>query len=389
MKNNYLCAAVFSMAFAACIPASAQCEIYAQVTKTAARQDGNHMLSRVMAWASAGDWWNWYATVNGQLWFTPTGGTQYVVASGSQSGYLWGGTDYRNPTWSVNEVLEPRGNGQYFTRGWATFVSACMTGGTIPPADSPKQTIARPVISMDRALWFLGEGIPTYVGLTTTATFALDKKGATETPGWSIVAGNEKLELSCSSCANPVGTARGGNTICGGWNEIRVKANVNGFSSEEYLVFINRPYAFGSGTTAHWPYPDGGLVGYISQISYSIKELCDNTIYVPVNETLSPAVKDNPQANWPFDSIEEGSWQSFDYDSIYAAGPVGHPYIPVPRVPDPGATCVVQVGQKVAWKQQEFRAGSAEIGKGALVQRNRLQWFEDHGCHEAIQSPAQ
>lgn len=380
---------LLSVLWGACslLPTSAwgQCWIDAQVTKTAMRQDGNHMGSWVTAWASNGDWWNWYATAYGEMWFTPTGGAQSRVANGSKAGYLWSAGDYRNPTWYASELLEPRGNGSYFTRGWAAFVSACGTGGTIPPFDSPSQPVQRPVITMANAVFFLGTGVLSNNALSAQTTFSVDRKGATETPVWSVSSGGDKLQLSCASCLQPTGTAIGRSGQCNEM-DVRVKASVNGFSSEEYLVFIDGPHWMVQISRGDYPYGEG-LIGYTSQISYKVLGLCNDRMYLSMNESWTNWGRDYPSGTWPL-PVPEDSWPFFDFDAIYAAGTPGY-WVPDPMEPVIGNNCDPEVSltEKVEWHTQEFRAGSTQKGSGVLVQRDKAQWYRDHGCHLTIQSP--
>lgn len=87
-----------------------------------------------------------------------------------------------------------------------------------------------------------------------------------------------------------------------------------------------------------------------------------------------------PAEGWPF----------FDFDTIYAAGYIGQWY-PQPNEPTIGNSCNPEMSltPKVMWHNQEFRAGSMQNGLGKLIQTNKAQWYEDHGCHLAIQSPVQ
>ncbi len=307
----------------------------------------------------------------GELGPGSAGGTQSVAMTATLS--TWGPGTYSLTSFhrAYNVVclywVPP------YTNGWTGYSYS-----------SPNLTIQRPTVTMDHPIWYLGGvgGVGTY---QVTGVLTADPKGGPETPAWTVTAGAQKVTLGCATCTQTYITSRAPSGGC--TYDVTIQANVGGFTSDTFYIFIDTPKRMVQTSRLDYPYGQGGI-GYKSQFYYDVLGQCNGKLLnLPVNEKWEDWGKSNTASNWPI-PVPEGSWPAFEFDTLYAAGTSGR-WTSAPREPFIGNSCnpVVSMTPQVMWHSQVFRAGSTQGGMGVAVQRDQAQWYEDHGCHLSIESP--
>lgn len=220
-------------------------------------------------------WWISYI----QTWFyfnQTLAGSQPLATSG-----VYGGTSWQ----SYTPTLESYGPGTYAITGFhAAYTPYCdiweppySNGWSGYTSDS--MSVSRPgrpdyAPGYPRALWYLGTQILSdgqYPAQTTFTPGAAN--GAPETPTYVIAAGDDKLKLSCWTCNNPIATATGASGGCQMYDVV-VKTSYNGFLSEPFWLFINRPWNLAA--DGAWVRSVDEYNGYRTFISYTTSSLCSS-----------------------------------------------------------------------------------------------------------------
>lgn len=374
-----------------------QCSIDARVTKGTRRTDGNHMRGYSVAWAASGDWWNWAATTYGVFYFTPSGGSSQQIASGNASGWLSSGnsTDPSNPQWNSTTDLDSKGNGAYYTSGWGDFFSLCGDAYyNVLYGQSPNNSVSRPTITGPNqnqpnwAFWYLG-GAPSTDGYYVQASLQ-------GTPNWSPPSGQgvsytwvataepSKVSLNATSGSTQT-TVTSQEASNGTVFDVKIVFKVDGFSSTEFPIHINRP--------AHLNFPtsiinfpsSSGCPGYEAPIDYTGKDLWNySLIKITTNEQFTNWGTGNtpPVSGWSL--FTQGVWSPNDptawvsdyvfRDTIWAYDCTGT-WNPTLLTPSAGTDLVKFATQKIY-------IGSGTSGSGQQVQSGTMKWYRDHGSLE-------
>lgn len=386
----------------------AQCWTDAMVTKRARRTDGNHMSGVVIGWTKNGDWWNWYAKVNGEMYFTPAGGSASKFAEGTAEGWSWGPSssnpnepDYRNPTWSHLAELQPRGSGSYYSRGWGTFLNFnCGIQGSQAAANSPAQVVTRPTVTGPQGVtsaefWYLG-GAPSideyYVQwpLTGNVNWFPDSGQPTPVKSWSTDSPS-KLSISVTSssitASNVTLTSEGHSAFGSYSHDITVTFSADGFLSAPFPVFINTPFtmttSYGSSSCTALGKPEPG---YVTMVRHGIADLAGGSVaYITTNESLEnikyTGGYSSANSNWLNKPPVQAVWSASDWllggyfiDDLWACGGDLNP------IPGSGTGAVVHSTQK-------FWVGSPSQFNGRCVQRGVPTLFRDHGSVSPYYTP--
>ncbi len=371
----------------------AQCVANGWVTKFTTRPTGNIVQGQSIAWANGSYWFNYTAEVWGELYFVPeAGGAHQKVEDGTASGEIVSASASQlNPYVASSVFLDPRGNGNYYMRGWADFeceVSPYSTA-SVGAQDSPWREVKRPVVSGNNAIWWLGGSADTANGYYNSSTLSADKMGSPGGLTWAITQGGSKLSLSCTICDIPTATSLAPSSGC--QFDIKVQASTNGFKSEEYSFFVNAPSSLYSwaapsfpGCTVDGNATDcpvsfgGGVDGYDSEIYYRVIDQCNFKMApIKMNEKFTTSGSDYTSENWPLPSATGwlGFTTAWEWSDIVRA--VCVPCTPNSQVPQSPLT-----GTKVDWVTQEIRSGADGIGDGVHVQTHKQQTYLDHGRHE-------
>jgi len=378
---------------------SGQCPLDARVTKTAMRNGNNNMYGAAIAWAAGGYWWDWQAQVDGALKFQPSGGSESTIASGQNFGWLNGLGSASGIKWSTGQDLESRGEGNYRTEGSGVFIAPyCGAGGTIPTSSSPAQAVNRPERPdyqsslFQGALMYLRDTLGTinYKAYSTLIPGA--ENGATGTPTWILLEsgnlpGENYADLSCTVCANTVITAKESSDECLKYN-IQVLTSYDGFKSEPFYIFINRPYK-----TLPQPVPAPGTglygTGYESIIPYKTQSLCSGSNFIMEGYVINEAFEgqQNPISNnWPLDAGSATIYTDTWGDTIRRSVGVycgGASCSPAPLNPQSPLTSTL-----VQSAVQKWYVGSVTSGEGIHIMTNTIRAYMDHGDHVITSNPA-
>ena len=392
IRFSYLIAIVLSA-----YPVWAQCGIDARLTKGTSRPDGNHVKGYSVAWAASGDWWNWTARAYGTFYFTPSGGSTQQLASGSNSGALSSGdyTNPNNPQWSNTTDLDSKGNGNYYATGYGDFFSLCgdQYYGVLY-GQSPNRPVTAPTITGPNpaqnswAFWYLG-GAPSTDGYYVQAplqgnpNWTPEKQGQTLNMVWQATQGATKVDFTTTNTSTTSSTTATSAAASDGMAyDVKVVFKVDGFSSAEFLMHINKP--------AHLNFPSSlfsfasttGCPGYETPITYTGRDLWENAlIEITTNEQFSNFTNGNtpPTKGWNLPNADvwhpgnRNEWiDSYTFkDTIWAYDCTGT-WNPQPQTPQFGTSLV-------GYATQRLFMGSGTNGKGAQVQTGTMQWYRDHG----------
>jgi len=370
-----------------------QCAIDARVTKGTHRTDGNHMEGYSVAWASAGDWWHWVAVAHGVFYFTPSGGSPQQLADGYSSGPLSGGdwSDPENPRWDADTDLDSKGNGAYFVSGWGDFFSTCGDQYyNIGYGQSPNNSVTRPTIvgpnpsQPNWAFWYLG-GAPSIDGYYVQA-------GLQGVPNWSAPPG-QQVNYSWVATAQPtkvsINPTNGTSTVLtsrtasdGMVYDVKIVFKVDGFSSEEFPIHINRPDHLNFPTSIISVPSGTGCPGYEASIDYTGRDLWGYALVkITTNETFTNWGVGNtpPVSGWP--KAAQAVWNPSDpnewvgdfvfRDTIWAYDCSGT-WNPTVLPPSGG-------NDLVRFATQRIYMGSGTYGSGQQVQSGTMKWYRDHG----------
>jgi hypothetical protein len=253
-------------------------------------------------------------------------------------------------------------------------------------------------------LWFLGNGITADGSYNAQTLFTPGAaNGAPESPTYVITAGSTKLSLSCTNCANPTATAIGASGGCQTYDVV-VNTSYNGFLSDPFYLFINRPWnlvASTDPTHGTWVYSYPLNNGYATYIWYKASGLCLNDASMSgydLNEQFSGNwIPDIPGENWP-PTTTAGTYYAPPgtptwADQVYISNPgsspgdqayCGNGVLCSPQWTNPGGgphTLVDHV-------PQSWFIGSGTSGVGARVQSDTVQRYTDSAWHTDIVTPS-
>jgi hypothetical protein len=264
----------------------------------------------------------------------------------------------------------------------------------IPPQSpiySSVRTITRPKVIVTGvspvptqwAFWYLG-GAPSIDGYYTQVALngQNNYSGGVGSPTWAKVDQPGKISLSATSGASTVVTSQAASA--GTVFDVSLVYRINGFSSEEFRLHINRPSyltSFGPVHTAE----GGSCQGYQSGYTYEIWDLWNYLLIEhAVNETFTNMNQLNG-SNW---TASADVWPKGDReawitpyqfaDTIYAVSCPGNTFSPLPVSPGSNGNGEGD-GDLYLQATQKFYSGSLSNGTGQLTQTKTAKWFKDHG----------
>jgi hypothetical protein len=378
---------------------------YFYALSQATRKDGN----TVKLYNETTDWGDYY-----NLW------DLYISSAFYLNGTLEGSSPwaYATPigttaTYTYTPTLQYWGPGQYYTSAsHGAYAPACNQWVTWPPFYTQTTAYTNDAIQISRparpdylsgyptALWFLGAGIQydgTYPAVTVFTPG--NANGAPESPVYVISAGSSKLSLSCNNCVNPIATATAASAYCLAY-DIVVNASYNGFLSDPFYLFINRPWNLVATTDpvgGTWVYTVAKFNGYETHVNYQTQGMCSSDPPMSgydINEFFGYFTGDYPGENWSPggpESLSVAAGHASWFDTIAAYNDGAAPGDPamcntgacVPPFTNPGGGPHTLVGHR----SQSWFAGASAFGSGARVQSDVLQQYTESGWHDQIVTP--
>jgi hypothetical protein len=391
--------------------------MYAESTAT--RLNGNtvRLYNRTSVWGNYYNWWAMYLS------------SAFFFNGNQQQSYPWGTPSQMGVSaeQTFNPTLQSYGPGQYYTSAvHGAYTPYCNQWVTWQPNDGdPTHGITSNQIQISRpgrpdyqsgypTLWYLGPGIASDGSYNAQTVFRPGAaNGAPESPVYVITSGSNKLSLNCTNCANPTATALAASSGCSVYDVV-VNTSYNGFLSDPFFLFINRPWsliASNDRVYPGWCGPGGGWVyscpknnGYATRINYEVKSLCafdaSMTNYHFGEQFTGGWVPDYANENWYPDLIAgppilvdplNPTW----YDEITVfndgTGPGDPAYcwvggalvLCVPQQTNSGAGPHTLVRHAL----QSWFVGSPVTGGGLKIQTDTLQQYTDSAWHTGIVTP--
>ncbi len=391
------------------------------VTTTATRIDGNHvqLLNTTTIGGNYANKWQPEDTI--QWFFNGTSEASSSKLDPSPSG-PWSDSfspplqTYGPGTYSItaqNDAWSPTcgsGYGILLSRYCATYGGCSFTLPTQQNASISIQRPGRPdyMSGYTHYLWYLGGNATSWNYSAQTRFTPGAASGAPEQPTYVIVSGANELSLDCPTCANPLATATAGSSGCQAY-DVTVKTSYNGFLSDAFAIFINRPWnliAANDQYKSNWCDPGNGpwvyscalYNGYQTRVNYTASGLCATDAPMSgydANETLGSPTPRYTGENWPVPGEQPGY---VEYTQWYDAIAVwNNPPLPaqplctvamgvVPCIP-PWANPGVGPHTLVQELPQSFFVGGWVAGTGARVQSDTQQYYTDSGWHTNIVTP--
>ncbi len=273
--------------------------------------------------------------------------------------------------------------------------------------------VQRPLIRIDRVLYYLGSGVTTSNAYSSQGTLTVDAKGAPEIPSWSITSPNPSsfANLSCSICStNTITAIAGPSRGCNSY-DVTVQANFNGFPSETFFIDIRAPLGVAAYSTVHFSPYTPPTSGWGTDISYRVLDTCNaNMNDVQANEVFTQYYYRNPNANptpnWTL-PLSATYWSHLDnlgqffVLTDHLAERSGTNYAPTPM--NSGTNNMDEsTASEVTVHVQQFRigstfnggrggapgdpswpvAGNKDIAKGVMVYQINQVHYLDHGKHK-------
>jgi hypothetical protein len=279
-------------------------------------------------------------------------------------------------------TLSSSGPGTYTATGYHEIycpTSLCGSEVYYPPYtdgwngyDAGSLSVQRPTVSGQPGLWWLGGGPDNpnslynqgYMSVTTNCS------SCSETPHWTVTANPSKVSLSCTDCSTLIITTQQPSSSIG---DVHIQASIGGFPSDTFQFTVNQPRALVSQGISD---SASGATGYQSLLYYTTIEDAYGSPFasIGINEQFGSFTADTTN-NWPTPTAGgiatySGTW--WDTISVACGSPCGASPLPLP----PSG-----LSNPVMHATQTWRAGSATLGTGVVVQVDTIQYYTDHGRH--------
>jgi len=271
-----------------------------------------------------------------------------------------------------------------FTYTYDHYYMECIEHLRIVPGYGTAKVVT--ITGPQTVWWFNGQN-PS--GYTTSIQLTANPAGQSQYT-WAFSAGSDKATFSGQS-GNTINLS--GQKLSTSTGDVKVKVTVNGVTSWDYAITVRGPYNLVPGYAPNNlpPYQDtaSSSNGYLTYANYTIQDNFSTPLpySVPLNENWTTSVAyDFSGANWARGNpggYATSSGAPAGFADHISGPPVGQNNIPAPTSPQSPLS-----GTKVFHWGQEWRIGTLTPGLGARVQTDSLQYYDDHGRHLNIVSPA-
>jgi hypothetical protein len=258
-------------------------------------------------------------------------------------------------------------------------------------ANCTASCVVKPTISVSEAskFWYF-DGVHPDATNYPTSKFLTANPGGAVSRTWTVTAGSNKANFGGfaqldNETYNPVTLNSAGRSTSA--NDVTVTVTVNGVTSNPVSLTVKAPHSLVMAVNI--PDDPDGTYGYISYVSYTIKDWQGNNLpaVIGVNEKWTTAiVPDYTGTNWtrgnelPGNASSNAVFQDSISGNCISCLPNA---FPVPINPCQPNRCNVPV---INWGQ-DWHVGSTTAGSGRKVQTGRLQLYTDHGRCNNRQSP--
>jgi len=285
-----------------------------------------------------------------------------------------------------------------------------------------QKTVVRParpdyLAGHPTALMYLGSRVSLDGAYSAQTVFTPGAaNGAPESPVYAVSAGGSKMSLSCTNCTNPTATAIAASAGCQVYDVV-VNTNYNGFLSDPFYLFINRPWNLEASTDDHdpgvsdpnhsWVYTIPWHNGYWTYVNYQTFGMCAlsgplDSYHLHEEWGGSSMVPDYSSENWvstppiagnayvdPGTEPGAPTWWDVDAQSNTTGIPgspawcLGGTTLCNPPWTNPS----VGPHTLVEHIPQSWFIGSPTAGFGLRVQTDVLQYYTNSAWHTAIVTP--